>query len=309
MIENLLVLIASLFLVVEGATFATRYSAKLAESFRLSKYIVGFIVVAFISILPETLISINAAAAGIPSFGLGTLLGSNVADLSLIFAVLVLSNRRGMKIETRVLKNISTYPLFILLPIVLGFDGRYSRIDGLYLILAGSVFYFMIYKNGLDVSDVVHNGKHRWRSVFCLLAAMALLLIGAHHTVASATALACLFHINPVLIGMLVVSLGTTMPELFFSMKALKKNDDGLAVGNILGAVLADATIVIGILAIISPFDFSTSIIYVTGTFMVVASLILLGFMRTEKTLSKSEARLLLLFWVCYALIEYSVNG
>jgi len=88
MIENLLIFIVSLFLVIRGSTLATEYSAKLAEAFRLSKYIVGFIIVAFISILPESLIAINAAIKGIPSFGLGTLLGSNVADLTLIFAIL-----------------------------------------------------------------------------------------------------------------------------------------------------------------------------------------------------------------------------
>ena len=80
MIENLLILIFSLFLVVKGATLATKYSAKLAENFHVSRYIIGFVVVAFISILPEMIISINSALKGIPEFGLGTLFGSNVAD-------------------------------------------------------------------------------------------------------------------------------------------------------------------------------------------------------------------------------------
>src|SRR3989344_3071668 len=148
MIENLLIFIVSLALVIRGSTLATEYSAKLAEGFRLSKYVVGFILVAFISILPEALISINSAIEGIPSFGLGTLLGSNIADLTLIFAILIIFAGRGIKIESKILKNTNTYPFFLLLPLALGLNGHYSRFDGIFLILAGAVFYYMIFQKG-----------------------------------------------------------------------------------------------------------------------------------------------------------------
>jgi cation:H+ antiporter len=90
MTQNLFIFACSLFLVVKGATLATKYSARLARCFRLSKYVVGFIVVALISILPETLIAISSALKGVPAFGLGTLFGSNVADLTLVFAILII---------------------------------------------------------------------------------------------------------------------------------------------------------------------------------------------------------------------------
>jgi cation:H+ antiporter len=309
MIQDLAVFIVSMILVIRGATLATRYSAKLAESLNLSKYTIGFIIVAFISILPETLISINAALSGAPSFGLGTLLGSNVADLTLIFALLVVGGGREMKIERKVLADIRVYPLFLLMPIVLGLDGGYSRIDGSVLIIAGGIFYYMIYRGGIDVSPVEHNGKDGLRSALLLLLAIAFLLFGSYYTVESATALAYALNINPILIGMLVVSLGTTMPELFFSFKACRKRDDCLAIGDILGAVLADATVVVGLLAFISPFSFPVTIIYATGMFMVVASCVLIMFMRSDRKLSHTEAYLLLAFWICYVCVEFTVNG
>ena len=97
MIENLLIFAFSLFLVIKGATFATRYAARLAESFRLSKYTIGFIVVAVISILPEMFIALNAAGEGVPEFGLSVLFGSNVADLTLLFAAVIFLAGRGIK--------------------------------------------------------------------------------------------------------------------------------------------------------------------------------------------------------------------
>jgi len=116
--------------------------------------------------------------------------------------------------------------------------------------------------------------------------------------------------ITPVIIAMLVVSLGTTMPELFYSFKSMKRKDgDGLAIGDILGSVLADATIVIGTISFISPFFFPAKIVYVTGAFMVIASLILLKFMRSGRIITKKEGYMLLAFWVIYAVVEFIISG
>lgn len=229
MIESLLYLISSLILVVIGATLATKYSAKLAENFHISRYIIGFVVVAFISILPETIIAINSAIEGVPEFGLGTLFGSNIADLTLVFAILILYAGRGIKIESKVLQNIRLYPFFISLPVLLGLNGHFSRIDGATLIITGILFYYLVLRNGAESSKVFKNGDGKYKNIFFLLIAMALLLIGAHFTVTSATALAHALQITPILIGMLVVSFGTIMPELFYSLKAVKKKEDGLA--------------------------------------------------------------------------------
>ncbi|KKQ57224.1 MAG: K+-dependent Na+/Ca+ exchanger related-protein [Parcubacteria group bacterium GW2011_GWA2_38_13] len=305
---NFFIFIASLFFVIKGATLATKYSARLAESFRISKYIIGFIVVAFISILPETLVSINSALRGVPSFGLGTLLGSNVADLTLVFAIIIISVGRGIKIESRVLKNLRLYPFFLLLPLILGFDGYFSQLEGIILIMVGVVFYCAIFKNNQHAQVSRGHKKFEYKNIFFLIVAMIMLLAGSHYTVESALRLASIFSINPILIGMLIVGLGTTMPELFFSLKSAGKKDDGLAVGDILGTVLADATLVVGVIALISPFYFPMKIIYVTGFFMVAAAFILFKFMRSGRVLSKKEGYLLLIFWIIYVMVEFIVN-
>ncbi|MFH0712850.1 MAG: hypothetical protein V2A55_03300 [Candidatus Jorgensenbacteria bacterium] len=308
MTESLLLFIFSLFLVVKGATLATKYSAKLAEGFHLSKYVIGFIVISFISILPETLISINSAIEGIPEFGLGTLFGSNVADLTLIFAILIIYAGRGIKIKSEVLKDVRLYPFFLLLPLILGLNGHYSRLDGAALVIAGALFYYLVFEGGVDTSAVPRNSDGKYKNLFPLLFAMVLLLIGSHFTVTSATALAQALEISPILIAMLVVSLGTTMPELLYSLKSIKRKDDDLAIGDILGSVLADAIIIVGVLAFIRPFSFPIKIVYITGAFMVIASLVLLNFMRSGRVISKKEGFMLLAFWMAYVLIELIVN-
>lgn len=307
MLKNLFIFAASLFLIIKSSTLATKYAVRVAESFRLSKYLVGFIIIAIISILPETFISINSALKGIPAFGLGTLFGSNVADLTLVFAIIIMLAGRGIKVETKILKNNAIYPFLFLVPIILGLDGYYSRLEGAVLVVVGIIFYYFAFKNGAGRTADDHK-ENRGRNCLFLILTMAVLLIGSHFTVVSATDLAYGLKISPILIGMLIVGLGTTMPELLFSLKSVKKHDDSLAIGDILGTVLADGTIVVGLLVTINPFSFPQKIIYITGMFMVLASFLISYFMRTGRILSKKESKFLIIFWVIFVLTEFLVN-
>lgn len=312
MIENLFIFIVSVFLIIRGATLATKYAFKIAEEYKLSKYIVGFIIVAVISIIPETFVSINSAIEGVPSLGLGTLFGSNVADLTLIFVVIIFFANRGIKIESKILKNNVIYPFFLLIPIVLGFDGYYSRWEGLGLIIAGATFYYLAFKNSSEKQivpnvDEIPKTNHK-QNIWKLVLSMTMLLVGSHFIVTSSVDIANYLGINSLVIGMLVLGLGTTMPELFFCLSAVKKNHDSLAVGDILGTVLADATVVVGILALIDPFVFPKKVIYITGMFMVTAAFTLFYFMRSGKNISKKESMYLLSFYLVFILVELILN-
>jgi len=308
MIENLLILIASLFFVIKGATLATKYSVYLAESCRLSKYVIGFIIIAIISILPETFIAINSAIEGEPALGLGTLFGGNIADLTLVFAIIIFFAGRGIKIQSTIIKNNIIYPLLLLVPIILGLNGHFSRLEGLTLIIIGGIFYFIAFKNGINCVPPKNNIDNRLKNLLFLISSMAMLLIASHFTVLSAVNLAHALGIKTILIGIFIIGLGTVMPELLFSLKAVKKHDDSLAVGDILGTVLADGTIVVGILALLNPFYFPQKIIYVTGSFMVLASCLLIYFMHTGRVISKKEGKLLFLFWLAFILVELIIN-
>ncbi len=308
MLNNTFIFILALYLVIKGATMATKYASHLAESFKISKYTVGFIVVAVISILPETFIAINSAISGMPAFGLGVLFGSNIADLTLIFAILVFYSNRSLKVESKILKNQAVYPFLLLFPLILGLDGYFSRIDGIALILAGGAFYYFTLREGVTGALAIGDGKDRVKNFSMLLVSMVVLLVGAHFTVASATAVANGLGISTIFVGLLIVGLGTTMPEMFFSLQSINKKDDSLAIGDLLGTVLADATMVVGILAIINPFTFPQKIIYITGLFMVIASFVLFKFMRSGRTLTRREASLLFVFWVVFVLVEFIAN-
>lgn len=307
MLISFILLILSLALVIKSADFAIHYSTRLAESFKLSKYVVGFLIIAIISILPEAFISVTSALEGIPSFGLGTLFGSNVADLTLVFAIVVLFAGRSLKIESKIIKNRYLHIGMMSIPLILGLNGYYSRWEGLFLIIIGSAFYFYILKNdGYDIDTP--REKFKITDLLFLLGSMFLLLLGSHLTVKFGVNFANGLHISPVLIGMFIVGLGTTLPELLFSIRAVKRKHDGLALGDILGTVIADATIVVGIVALISPFAFNSRIVYITGMFMLFGTILLFHFIKTGKILTKKESLLLILFYLLFVSAELLIS-
>lgn len=309
MFENICIFLAATYAIFRWATLSTKHAWDLAKWFHLSRYTIGFLVVAVISILPETFISIDTALKWVPEYGLATLFGSNIADLTLVFAIIVFVAHRSLQVSSEVLKNHVVYPFMLLLPLVLGWNGHFSRIDGIVLILAGCIFYYFTLKNGSDEAPTISSdGSNIKKSFLMLLYSLSLLLIWAHFMINSSLAIAAGLGVNSIIIGMIVVWLGTTVPELFFALQSVKKRDDSLAIGDILWTVLADATVVVWIIALITPFDFPVRIIYFTWVVMLTASCILFYLMKTGKHLTKWDANILFLFWVFFAALEIYLN-
>lgn len=311
MILQILIFAVSIFLIIRGATLSTKFSGRIAKSFNLSNYVVGFLIVAVISIIPESFVAINSAISGVPSMGLGTIFGSNIADLTLVFAIVVLVAGRSLKIESKILKSNLIYPFFFLIPIALGIDGAYNRGEGLCLIIAGVIFYYLAFHQSQEGSErkvkIKIDNKTK-RDILYFVLSLLVLLVGSHFIVESGVKIAEHLTISPAIIGLFFIGLGTVIPELLFSISAVKKDQDSLAIGDILGTVLADATILVGLIAFIKPFEFPIKIIYIAGIFMFAAAFMLYYLMRSGKILSKREGYLLILFWLIFVLMEITIH-
>lgn len=300
---DFLVFIVALALIIKSADLAMKYSSTVAKDLGISNHLVGFLIVAIISVLPETFISVMAAFQGEPALGLGTLFGSNVADLTLVFAVILFFANRDIKVRSKIVTSNLLYLGAIALPLLLGLDGAYSRFDGLLLVAVGVIFHLWMVKR--DKRTYMRVGyTFSIRNFIFLLLSMVLLLIGSYLTVKHGIELAYQLNLSPIVIGLLGLSLGTTLPELFFSIKAVGRKQDELALGDILGTVITDAVIVVGIVALIAPFTFPMRIIYITGVFMLVAAMILLYFMKTERSLTRKEGVFLFAVYLLFVFTE-----
>ncbi|MFH1211644.1 MAG: sodium:calcium antiporter [Candidatus Woesearchaeota archaeon] len=303
---NLCLFLAFLTVLIKSANYATKYSSKLARMFHLSEFIVSFFIVAVISAFPEGTIAVISAIRGVPEFGLGTLLGSNVADLALVFGIVALVSGKGITVKSEILKKDFFYLALLLFPVLLGMDGQFSRIEGILLVTAGLYFFF-----SLSIESKMFRKKfegikarHLFKNIGLLVLSLAALAISANYAIEFGVGFAKDIHLPPILIGLTIVSIGTCLPELFFSIKAVKNSHDELALGDILGTVIMDVTIILGITAIIKPFFFDPLIIYVTGIAMFIAGILTVLFITTGKTLSKKEGICLLLFYAFFIAIE-----
>ena len=310
MLDNIFILITSLFFVIFAAELAIKHSIKLAHSIKLTKYAVGVLMVAIISALPDAFISATSAINGVSEIGLSLLLGASVTILTLVIGITVLlSGVKNLPIKKGILTQNKIFPFLLFLPIIFGLDGYYSRIDGLTLIVTGIIFYYFVSKNNIQeeitTDDNPSKKNDRAKTICWLAASLIVLSISANFVVSSSVALAEQLKISPILISMIFISLGTSIPEFVFSYKALKKQEGLLALGNILGAVLMNVTVVVGLLALIHPFIFPKAIIYVTGGFMVFAAFLLFSFMKSDRKISRVEAAGLIIFWLVFVLVQF----
>jgi cation:H+ antiporter len=309
-ILNFILFIFFFLIVLKSSDYAIKFSNRISKILRIPEFIVSFFIVAIISVLPESTISIISALNGQSELGLGTLLGSNVSDLTLVFGLITFFSIKGIKVKSRIIKNDLFYLALLLAPLILGFDGYFSRLDGFVLLLGGLVFFMRIYVEKSKVKDKVKSKKKVENKDFVfLILSLIVLGISAYLTVKFGVYFANEINIPPIFIGLTIVSIGTCLPELIFSIKAVKKNHESLALGDILGTVITDATIILGIVILINPFSFNYLILAITGVSMFLAGLLVIYFMKTDKVLSKTEGIILILFYLFFLVVEYLVNG
>ena len=303
---NLFILLMLLLVVGKSAAWAMRSAASLSRILGWSEFAVSAVIVTAISILPELMVVVFSALGGTPSLALGTLLGSNVADLTLIFGIVALLAPRPIKVESNFIKRDHLFLAFILLPLVLGFTGHYSRLDGVLLVSGSLIFLYLILKERRSAG---HRPNHFSRSaaVNGLTFAISLFILAAaaYYTVVYAGTIAAGLGVAPALIGLLVVALGTTLPELLFSVRAAENSHSALALGDIWGTVVVDATLVLGIAALIHPFAFNPRLVILTGFFMLLAGIFSLSLLRSGRILTKSEGGLLLAFYAAFVIVEF----
>jgi cation:H+ antiporter len=301
----------SLGILIKCADYSIKYSSRLGRALHFPEFIVSFFIIALISVLPESTISIISAFDGKPELGLGTLLGSNIADLTLVFGIIALVSSNGINVKSKILKNNFYYLILFLFPLLLGFDGVFSRIDGLILILAGSLFFIKIYRDSNRFHKKFNNAQRQpfFKSLFFLILSFGILLLSAFFTVKFAVDFSNDVKIPAVIVGLTIIALGTCLPELIFSIKAVKKNHSDLALGDLLGTVITDSTIILGLVALIFPFSYNPYTIYVTGTVMFLSGILVVSFMRSERVLSKKEGIFLILFYILFIFVEFFVNN
>ena len=320
---NILLLIVGFAALVKGADFFVDGSSALARTFKVPGVIIGLTIVALGTSAPELAVSTSAAIQGANEIALSNVVGSNIFNLLMVLGVCAII--RPIPIEKMILKRdfplsiIVTAALFGVLAIPL-FTGKaqwtapvstvvseVSRPIGIgLLVIFAAYMAFLIYvsrKNPTE-EDVTEN-MPVWKSLLLILIGLACIVIGGQLVVENAKSIAAAFGMSETLIGLTVVALGTSLPELVTSIVAARKGEHGMAVGNVVGSNIFNLMFILGISSTIHPV--AVNLASVTDlAILVVVSAVVLIFSLTKK-INRIEGAVMVLMYIgtmVYAIVR-----
>lgn len=305
-----LVLVGSLFILAKSSDIIIDNSVKIGRSIGLREIAVGFIFLSLATNLPEIFVAGSAVASQNTGVSIGNVLGSNIVNVGVVVAVMVLI--KPLKVSGKFFKRLSTmlfYSSLIPLLLLLINVGESARIIGIILILVYS--YFCYYSAGSKISLHINIKKiHKSSIIASILLVVGILglLVSSNLVVSSASRIADIIGVTETLIGATIVSVGTSLPELSLCINAVKKNKIALALGNIIGSSLTKITLIFGAVLILSLFQIEIGIFSTLLMFVLLSSILLWRFFETERRLDKMEGVILLLVYFAFLLTVFGVQ-
>ncbi len=268
MILDIVFVVGGIIMLYYGGDWLVEGSSRLARSFGFSALVVGLTVVAFGTSVPELLVSVSAALGGTSDVSIGNVIGSNIANIGLILGATGLIF--PIAIQARMLKREIPFLVGVtLFAALIFFDGTISRVDGIILLIGLMIFNVaMLYfanqdrkKGDLQAEEDDYDSREdppianeqRPREVMRLLLGLVVLAIGAQLTVTGAVSLARDFGVSELVIGITLVAVGTSLPELATSVVAAFNKQSDIAIGNVVGSNVYNLLSILGFTALIRP--------------------------------------------------------
>ncbi len=312
---QIFLLAAGFVMLIKGADFFVDGSSGIASRFGISQLVVGLTIVAMGTSAPEAAVSISAALKGNAGITIGNVLGSNILNIFIILGLTALLTKKTVPVASSTIKIEMPFMIVIMLILLwMGYAGNeIARLEGagLWIVFLLYLFYlFKMAKKGADKNSKDNKGesspregekKEKSMAMLVLFTAvgLALIVIGSSVTVDAATEIAKIIGLSERFIGLTIVALGTSLPELFTSVSAARKGKADIAIGNIVGSNVFNVLFVVGTSALITPVVFESKFI-VDSIVAVAAGLLLWIFSFRGRSLNRAEGGLLLLGYLGY---------
>jgi cation:H+ antiporter len=281
----------------------------IARRHQLSEFFVGLVILSIGSDLPELAIAFDAGLKGLTGHDasgvvIGSSIGSVVAQIGFVLGlggvISFLTLPRPFVLKHGAVLLGATVLLFLL-----ALDGSVTRTEGLVLITF-YVIYVITLMNGANIPEeepgqLAGGGIQSW---LLLVAGLGAVIISSEITVSSVVNIAYTFEISEALISVLIIGLGTSLPELTISISAIMKKKTHMSVGNIIGSNILDTLLPIGIAAVISGMTFERQLLYFDLPFIFVLTTVVLVFFYAKRGVSRSEGMVILGFYFTYVLVK-----
>ncbi|MEM9857734.1 MAG: calcium/sodium antiporter [Bacteroidota bacterium] len=316
MLFNIILLVVGLFILILGGDFLVRGASNIALRAHISPLVVGLTIVAFGTSAPELLISVKAAISGSPDMTMGNVVGSNICNLALVLGVTALIGvirvqPDSIKIDWPVTMGSSLLLYFV----VKGDEAIISTYEGVFFVILLAIYTFLIIRKSRKENKALRDlegdltlpdskASSVWKDVLFMIAGLAGLYYGSDWFVGGAKELALHLGVSERVIGITVLALGTSLPELVTAIVASIKKETDLALGNLMGSNIFNILSILGITSIIQDIHVSETIINHDVTVMLAITLLILPLMLYKRSLGRLSGAILLITYIVYT---YSV--
>ncbi|WP_276700058.1 calcium/sodium antiporter [Romboutsia ilealis] len=321
---NYILLLIGFALLVKGADYFVDGSSNIAKKLRIPSLIIGLTIVAFGTSAPEAAVSITASINGQNGMAIGNVIGSNIFNLLMVIGASGII--KPLLVEKSILSREFPFTLLIsIILIILSSDilffnssiNTINRIDGIILLILFIVFLYYLINSAmknrkeslcdtetsadLDMSNIksIEKSNTMIKSILISVIGIAAIIFGGNLVVDSASNIASSFGVNDQLIGLTVVSIGTSLPEFVTSIIAATKGESDLALGNVLGSNIFNILFVIGASALISPMTVDPKLI-INGAIMILSTILVYFYAYRKNDISKFESITLSLLYFGY---------
>lgn len=301
------------FLLYLGGELLVRGSISLALKIGISNLVVGITVLSFATSAPELFVSLDAALSGSSNIAFGNIIGSNIANISLVLGITAIICNIPIDKKTSSLVFPIAFIISIILSVILFSTGSFSRILGIISVISLFVFLFMIvriskkeHKDMQNINTHETSGQTKLSvllSILFLVVGVILLKYGADWLVDGAVYIAKSLNISDTIIAVTIVAIGTSSPEIVTSVIAAFKNQTDLAIGNLIGSNIFNILAVLGITSIITELSVEDFRIILFDIPWMVGITLLLGFFiynSKDAVIKRKEGVLMLLLYIVY---------
>lgn len=318
LLKAILILVIGFVLLIKGADFFVEGSSSIAKKFHVPAMLIGMTIVAMGTSLPECAVSVTASLANNNSLAVSNVIGSNIFNLMVVCGACALFSPLTIRQDT--LKK--EFPLSIIcaaLMLVLGYIGMtLGHIDGIiFLVLFVGYLLWMIQSakkaRAAVLSDPAQSVQVEqaefveeniailptWKSLIFIIGGMIAIKFGGDFVVNGASSIASSMGLSQTLIGLTIVAMGTSLPELVTSLVAAKKGEVDMALGNVIGSDIFNILFVLGIATAISPISFLMENV-IDIILLIIMSVIVLAFAWTRQQINRKEGILMLLMYAAY---------
>ena len=309
--SDVVLFILGLAALVVGGNQFIKGAARVATALGVSTLIIGLTVVALGTSAPELLVSLRAATTASSDIALGNVIGSNIANIGVILAISALIT--PIKLDWSIFRREIPFVIgFSVLVLLMALDGELGRVDGLILVLSFAAFSTLIYRQAIreraeiEPDLAVYEQEERltkraplvWEAVR-VIGGLLVLIVGAQFLVDSSVNIARAFGVSDLVIGITMVAVGTSLPELTICVLASLRREDDIVLGNVLGSNISNLLVIVGVVALIQPISVPRPVQTFDLPVMVVFAGLLLLFVR-GRTLSRRAAPVFLIAYVAF---------